>query len=221
MSLFQPSVLKKHLQQQDTAAVQKAYKKYTKYFHNTTIQANIRNSKEEQFQEGFLRELFVDILGYTLNPTPKFNLTTELKNIKGAKKVDGAILKDGEALGVIELKGTNTRDLESIRQQNLNNKFTKYFSGQYNIEKLTKKLENWHESSFADFIKELNKAMKIVGGTPLTKKDEIDWMDLFEDYKTQAQIIKKEINKVDKEIDRMVYELYGLSEEEIAIVENT
>lgn len=117
MPLFQPSVLKKYLQQQDNVTVQKAYKKYAKYFHNTTIQANIRNSKEEQFQEGFLRELFVDVLGYTLNPTPKYNLTTELKNIKGAKKVDGAILKDGEALGVIELKGTNTKDLESIRQQ--------------------------------------------------------------------------------------------------------
>jgi type I restriction-modification system DNA methylase subunit len=117
MPLFQPSVLKKYLSQQDTATVQKAYKKYSKYFHNTSIQENIRNSKEEQFQEGFLRELFVEILGYTLNPTPKFNLTTELKNIKGSKKVDGAILKDDNALAVIELKGTNTKDLESIRQQ--------------------------------------------------------------------------------------------------------
>ena len=117
MSLFQPSVLKKYLSQQDTDQVQKAYKKYSKYFHNAAIQENIRNSKEEQFQEGFLRELFVDILGYTLNPTPKFNLTTELKNIKGSKKVDGAILKDGNALAVIELKGTNTKDMESIRQQ--------------------------------------------------------------------------------------------------------
>jgi type I restriction-modification system DNA methylase subunit len=117
MSLFQPSVLKKYLSQQDAVQVQKAYKKYTRYFHNAAIQENIRNSKEEQFQEGFLRELFVDILGYTLNPAANFNLTTELKNIKGAKKVDGAILKDGNALGVIELKGTNTKDLESIRQQ--------------------------------------------------------------------------------------------------------
>ncbi|RTZ01322.1 restriction endonuclease subunit M [Flavobacterium sp. RSP49] len=117
MSLFQPSVLKKYLSQQDSALIQKAYKKYVKYFHNAAIQENIRNSKEEQFQEGFLRELFVDILGYTLNPAANFNLTTELKNIKGAKKVDGAILKDGNALGVIELKGTNTKDLESIRQQ--------------------------------------------------------------------------------------------------------
>lgn len=117
MPLFQQSVLKKFLSQQDKSLVDRAYKKYSKYFHNTAIQENIRNSKEEQFQEGFLRELFVDILGYTLNPSPKFNLTTELKNLKGAKKVDGAILKDDKALAVIELKGTNTKDLESIRQQ--------------------------------------------------------------------------------------------------------
>jgi type I restriction-modification system DNA methylase subunit len=117
MALFQTSVLNKYLSQQDTDKVQKAYKKYSKYFHNSAIQENIRNSKEEQFQEGFLRELFVEVLGYTLNPTPKFNLTTEFKNLKGAKKADGAMLKDGKAIGVIELKGTDTKDLESIRQQ--------------------------------------------------------------------------------------------------------
>lgn len=117
MPLFQQSVLKKYLAQQDKTEVEKAYKKFTKFFHDAKTQDNIRNSKEEQFQEGFLRELFVNILGYTLNPTPKFNLTTELKNQKGSKKVDGAILKDDKALAVIELKGTNTKDLESIRQQ--------------------------------------------------------------------------------------------------------
>lgn len=117
MSLYQSSVLKKHLKQQDKDAVAKAYKKFSKHFHNPKIQENIRNSKEEQYQEGFLRELFVDVFGYTLNPQPKFNLTTELKNEKGAKKADGAILKDGNALGVIELKGTDTKDLEKVRQQ--------------------------------------------------------------------------------------------------------
>jgi len=117
MPLFQASVLKKYISQLDKPTVQKAYKKYCKFFHDAKTQENIRNSKEEQFQEGFLRELFVEVLGYTLNPTPKFNLTTELKNLKGAKKVDGAILKDDKALAVIELKGTNTKDLESIRQQ--------------------------------------------------------------------------------------------------------
>ena len=117
MSLFQTSVLKKHLALQDRDVVAKAYKKFTKYFHDSAIQENIKTSKEEQFQEGFLRELFVTVFGYVLNPSAKFNLTTELKNLKGAKKADGAILVDGKALGVIELKGTKTKDLESIRQQ--------------------------------------------------------------------------------------------------------
>jgi len=117
MALFQSSVLNKYLKLQDASVVEKAFKKYTKYFHNTARQQNIRDSKEEQFQEGFLRELFVNVLGYTLNPEPNFNLTTELKNEKNAKKTDGAILKNGQALAVIELKSTKTKDLESIRQQ--------------------------------------------------------------------------------------------------------
>ena len=117
MPLFQASVLNKYKKIQDKEAIEKAYNKFTNYFHNSERQQNIRESKEEQFQEGFLRELFVNVLDYTLNPEPKFNLTTELKNEKDSKKVDGAILKDGNALGVIELKGTKTKDLESIRQQ--------------------------------------------------------------------------------------------------------
>lgn len=98
MPLYQNSVLNKYLKAQDKAVVAKAYKKFTKYFHNTAIQQNIRESKEEQFQEGFLRELFVTILGYTLNPQPDYNLTTELKNEKGAKKADGAILASKKAI---------------------------------------------------------------------------------------------------------------------------
>ena len=50
-------------------------------------------------------------------PKDPHNLVTEFKNLKGAKKADGAILVDGKAIAVIELKGTNTKDLESIRQQ--------------------------------------------------------------------------------------------------------
>lgn len=117
MAIFQTSVLKKYLQQQDQDAVTKAYKKYTKYFHDASIQQNIRDSKEEQYQAKFLDELFVHVLGYTLNPQPKFNLTTEFKNISNSRKADGAILLNDAAIAVIELKGTNTKDLESIRQQ--------------------------------------------------------------------------------------------------------
>ncbi|PZX52798.1 N-6 DNA methylase [Algoriphagus ratkowskyi] len=122
MPLFQSSVLKKYSSAQDQSLITTAYDAYKTYFYNPLIQENIRNSKEEQFQEGFLREMFVNILGYTINPNPEYNLTTELKNIKDAKKTDGAILKDGKALAVIELKGTDTKDLDKIRDQAFNYK---------------------------------------------------------------------------------------------------
>jgi len=117
MALFQVSVLNTYLKLQEEQKLAIAFKKFSKYFHNPTIQENIRNSKEEQFQATFLNELFVKVLGYTLNPQPDFNLSTEFKNENNARKADGAILKDGAAIGVIELKGTNTKDLEGIRRQ--------------------------------------------------------------------------------------------------------
>lgn len=117
MPLFQTAVLNKYLKQQDGAAIRAAFARFRQHFHAPEIQANIRNSKEEQYQEGFLRDLFVDILGYTLNPQPGFQLTTEFKNEKGSKKADGAILQQGKALAVIELKGTDTTDLASINAQ--------------------------------------------------------------------------------------------------------
>ncbi|MBP6574676.1 MAG: restriction endonuclease subunit M, partial [Flavobacteriales bacterium] len=122
MPLYQRSVLEKYLKQQDSARIAKAYAEFTSYFHNVERQANIRDAKEEQFQEGFLRELFVKILGYTLNPEPQFDLTTEFKNEKGSKKADGAILADGKAIAVIELKGTDTTDLATINTQAFNYK---------------------------------------------------------------------------------------------------
>lgn len=122
MSHFQSSVLNKHLASQAKEPILEAFEKFSQYFFDPEVQENIRISKEEQFQEGFLRELFVNILGYTINPNPGFNLTTELKNVKDAKKTDGAILKDEKAVAVIELKGTDTRDLGKVTDQAFNYK---------------------------------------------------------------------------------------------------
>jgi len=122
MALFQTSVLNKYLKEQEGERVAAAYAKFTAHFHDAAIQANIREAKEEQYQEGFLRDLFVNVLGYTLNPQKDFELTSEFKNEKGAKKADGAILQKGKALAVIELKGTDTTDLQTINTQAFNYK---------------------------------------------------------------------------------------------------
>jgi hypothetical protein len=110
-------------------------------------------------------------------------------------------------------------DRTELINLNLFEKFSTYFASNYHLDKLPGKLEKWYELEFVDFIKELNKAIKAAKGTPLTKKDEFDWMDLFEENKKKALELKAQIDKTDKEIDQMVYELYGLSEEEIKIVE--
>lgn len=115
--LFQKNIIKKFLKLLNEEQTQKAWDIYKAYFLNKEIQQNIQQSKEEQFQEGFLRELFVKVLGYTLNPSPGFNLITEKKNETNSKKADGAILKDDKVIGVIELKDHKTTDLSKIEAQ--------------------------------------------------------------------------------------------------------
>ncbi|MBR5643547.1 MAG: N-6 DNA methylase [Salinivirgaceae bacterium] len=115
--LFQKNILKKYTDAVPQDVVAQAWQQYQSYFLNPEIQANIRQSKEEQFQEGFLRELFVKVLGYTLNPSPDYNLITEQKNETNSRKADGAILVDGKVVGIIELKDHKTTDLSKIEQQ--------------------------------------------------------------------------------------------------------
>jgi len=138
MNFFQNSVLNKHFKAQDTNAIKAAYAKFAARFHDPVVQENIRNSKEEQYQGEFLIDLFVNVLGYIKNPAPNFNITTEYKNVKDSKKADGAILlsphltrelapsqntnnaplqKDPQVVAVIELKGTETTDLNRIEAQ--------------------------------------------------------------------------------------------------------
>ena len=115
--LLQRNIVKKYLNLISEEQMVKPWAQYQDYFLNEDIQANIHKIKEEQFQEGFLRELFVKVLGYTINPSPNYNLTTELKNEVGSKKADGAILLNNMVIGVIELKDHKTPDLASIEGQ--------------------------------------------------------------------------------------------------------
>ncbi|MBO4752445.1 MAG: N-6 DNA methylase [Bacteroidales bacterium] len=120
--IFQKNILKKYAATLPEEAVDAAWTQYRTYFLNADIQQNIRQSNEEQFQEGFLRELFVKVLGYALNPSPNYNLITEQKNETDSKKADGAILKEGKVIGVIELKDHKTSDLAKVEPQVFNYK---------------------------------------------------------------------------------------------------
>lgn len=117
MALFQTSVLNNYLQQLDTKQVDIAYQKFIAHFGDAVIQNNIKSQKEEEYQEGFIRDLFVAVLGYTLKPQGGFNIVLEKKNVNDAKKADGAILKGEDVYTVIELKGTDTISLDTVKAQ--------------------------------------------------------------------------------------------------------
>ncbi|MFO0485313.1 MAG: Eco57I restriction-modification methylase domain-containing protein, partial [Sphingobacteriia bacterium] len=117
MPLFQKTVTETHLKTLDATLLDQKWQAYQAHFLNPEIRQNIRNAKEEQYQEGFLQDLFVHILGYTKNPSPGYNLTTELKNVTNSKKADGAVILNGQVRAVIELKGTSTTDLNSVVDQ--------------------------------------------------------------------------------------------------------
>lgn len=65
-----------------------------------------------------------------------------------------------------------------------------------------------------EFIKALGK-MKI----KLSLSQEAEWEDYFLEESKKALELKAKIDTTDKEIDQMVYELYGITEEEKKIIE--
>ena len=117
MSLFQKTIVSKYLKTQNQENIHLKWETFKEHFHNSEIQNNIRNSKEEEYQEGFLRDLFVTVLGYTLKPQINHNLYRELKNVNDSKKADGGIIVNDIVTAVIELKGTDTTDLGKVESQ--------------------------------------------------------------------------------------------------------
>ena len=75
-------------------------------------------------------------------------------------------------------------------------------------------VQDWPSLDFKDFLKELTK-QKI----KISLAEQTEWMQHFETEKAKANAIQELISATDKEIDQMVYTLYGLTKEEIKIVE--
>jgi tRNA1(Val) A37 N6-methylase TrmN6 len=129
MAIFQNSVVERFLDNLESSVVDSAYARYKEVYSAKRIH-EIKKLKEEQYQEGFIKDIFGKVLGYTIPPESPINIELEKKNEKDAKKVDGAIMKDGEVIGVIELKDNKTKNLDKVKDQafgyKVNHKGCKY-----------------------------------------------------------------------------------------------
>ncbi|MBP5778586.1 MAG: hypothetical protein J6W17_01290, partial [Campylobacter sp.] len=113
MPLFKEKIIKE--QKQDEKILNERYEKLVEFQKDID---EIKTQREEEYQTIFLQKIFEKCLGYTLKPTQNFNLIRERKNETDSKKADGAILdKNGEVIGVIELKSYTTRNLDKVEEQ--------------------------------------------------------------------------------------------------------
>ncbi len=97
------------------------------------------------------------------------------------------------------------------------NEYLDWLKIQYGLEKQSKKLESFYELDEEAFFAELKKKLPKENKN-LSPKQTGEIKQYFEDYRQKIIALKNEIDKTDSEIDAMVYELYGLTKEEIEIV---
>lgn len=103
----------------------------------------------------------------------------------------------------------------NCKKEELINKFVSYLLNKYNLSKVTGKISEFYLYDFNELLKELKKQKKVLQGM-----DEYNLKEIFDNEKSKVLEIKSEIEKTDKEIDKIVYDLYELTDEEIKIVEN-
>ena len=82
--------------------------------------------------------------------------------------------------------------------------------------KSTKKLDNFFLLQFTEFLKEIQK----ISDTKLTLQEQDEWEDYFESHKKQFLELKTKSEKIDEEINQFIYQFYGLTSQEISVVED-
>ncbi len=217
MALFQKSIVNKYIADLDKNPKNMLDQKFNNFrdcFGDSKKQANIRGLKEEQYQEGFLRDLFVNIFNYTLNPAENYNLTTEFRNVSNSKRADGAILKEGNAIAVIELKGTDTPNLDSVESQAFgykNNQPNCIYVITSNFEKLRFYIQNTVEYLEFDLFDLATVTENMAEMNAKKEKFKLLWLCLSHDNLTAdvPLTMKKQSVHNEEEVSKLLYKDYS------------
>ena len=94
----------------------------------------------------------------------------------------------------------------SKRLQQQTGKFTRNLQREFNIDKPSNRLQNWHELSYKEFVKELEK-----NKIKLSLPQKAAWEEYFTNEAQQTQTLQHQIAATDQQINQAVEVLYGLS----------
>ena len=93
MALFQQSVISHYLKELDQTKVLAAFRALKENF-NLEVQVNLLKTKEEEYQEGFIMDLFVSSFGYIRKPKANWTIRMEKKSIDDNTKADAVIVNN-------------------------------------------------------------------------------------------------------------------------------
>jgi hypothetical protein len=183
------------------------------HYHNTKCYSLVRNKSVEADDLYLLAVLNSTLLWYFLKSTGYvlrggyFTFKTNFLEpfpIALPSRAEQQPLSDKAAL---QLKRVG--ELTTVSHQ-----FTSLLQSKYTLPSLSRALENWPSLEFKGFLAELKKAK-----VSLTLTEEAEWLSYFTEQKAKAQALQAQIERSDREIDALVYRLYGLTEEEVKVVE--
>jgi len=97
----------------------------------------------------------------------------------------------------------------------INTQFFELLTGEFATININKQLTRWSELSWGEFLQAIT-LQKIF----LNAKQEEKWLARLKEKQAEVKKLQLTFNQTDAEIDRIVYALYQLSEEEIAVIEN-
>ena len=135
-----------------------------------------------------------------------------LKNLSNFPIPDVSLSKQEELINL----GNKMLEINKTLQNEINS-FHKWLKRTFNIEKLSKKLQNYHTLTFDEFLKEVKKAK--VDIKPRKTQDLLE--NEFNESLKIISSLNEDITSIDGEINNVVYELYGLTSDEINIVEES
>jgi len=96
------------------------------------------------------------------------------------------------------------------------NKFLKLIKYRFNLDKISRKLDSFYNLNFKEFVNEIQNKNKV-----MSIEKEAELMEFFEKNKKEVLDLVNEISKTEREIDKMVYKLYGITDKEIEVIEKS
>lgn len=95
----------------------------------------------------------------------------------------------------------------------IKNEFIELMLKEYNVKKISKKLDEFYKLNSQDFLKEVKKQKGVI-----SNKEKIDLEFVNKSFEINENI--KKIDEIEDELNKIIYDIYQLNQKEIKIIEN-